>query len=133
MENLLINPLTHCTDPDQLQFCLKISDTSFRYCEFDRSALCGVTEGRDPELFRKYKGYPEKLIADAKSDPEVLEFIRNDSLWISAVIDSHDIDMETRADLLNTYGIPIEDFEEGAERNQIIVEMYFETYIDDFR
>ncbi|MBF0648714.1 hypothetical protein IR083_07765 [Dysgonomonas sp. GY75] len=121
------------TDPGTLQFCIVISDTSFWYCEFDQSNFCGVAEGRDLELFRKYKGYPEKLIADAKNDPEVLEFIENKSLWISAIIDSDDIDKETEADLFITYGSKPENFAEGAERNQIIAEMYFEVYVDDFR
>jgi len=129
----LFHPDISFTDPNQLQFCIIISDTSFWYCEFDQSNFCGVTQGHDFELFRKYKGYPHKLIADAKSDPEVLEFVQNDSLWISTTIDSDDIDKETEADLLTTYGIPIEDFEEGVDRNQIIAEMYFEVYIDDFR
>ncbi|MDR1504571.1 MAG: hypothetical protein LBT43_19155 [Prevotella sp.] len=129
----LFHPNISSADPDTLQFCIVISDTSFWYCEFDLSNFCGVTEGRDLELFRKYKGYPGKLIADAKNDSEVLEFIENKSLWISTTIDSDDIDKETEEDLLNTYGIPIEDFEEGAERNQIIAEMYFEVYVDDFR
>ncbi|MDR2005321.1 MAG: hypothetical protein LBQ74_20045 [Prevotella sp.] len=129
----LFHPDIAFTDPDTLQFCIVISDTSFWYCEFDQSNFCGVTEGRDLELFQKYKGYPEKLIADAKNDPEVLEFIQNKCFWISATIDSDDIDEETEADLFNTYGMKPEDFGEGAERNQIIAEMYFEVYVDDFR
>jgi len=129
----LFHPNIECTDPDTLQFCIRLSETSFWYCEFDQTALCELETECYEELYNKYEGYPEQLIADAMSNPEVLEFVNNKSLWISTTIDIEDIDAEEHTSLFDTYGMNPSDFKTPQELNQILAEMYFEIYIEDFK
>lgn len=133
--DLLFNPAIECTDPDQLQFCLKISDTEFRYCEPD---LChaNLFPGADTPARRaydKYRGYPDKLLRDARTDAQARAFVTDRRLWLTGTIDTNDFSREEQEELLEDYGYAWEDFTSDADRNRIICENHFEQYPLDYR
>lgn len=128
----LFQPETKFTDPDQLQFCLPISEYEFWYCEINQSKI--VLEGdRDIEtIFDKYAGQPEKLLEDADTNLHVREFIINTRNWITAEIDVREITEEEKKNLLSIFGDSANNFANDKERNQMIAEMYFEQNINEF-
>ena len=88
----LLNPDIQCTDPDQLQFCLKISDTEFWYCEPNtchRDLLpCAETESN--RVYQRYLGHPTEFLHDAHNVPEVRKFATDNMLWREGEIDVTD-------------------------------------------
>mgnify|MGYP003623248592 FL=1 len=127
--NRLFQPGIQFTDPDQLQFCLPISEHEFWYCELDQT---------DPDsdvhrILIKYGGQPEKLLEDAETNLHIKEFVFNRTNWVQATIDTREITPSECADLLIAYAENPDDYEEGADCNQLIAEMYFETNINQFR
>lgn len=134
MENLF-NPAIRCTDPDQLQFCLRISDTEFWYCEpnwFNYKLMPG-SETRELALLNNYMGYPDKLLEDALRDEEVKILISNRQFWLTESSEMDDFTREEKIELLEDYGLKWDDFDSNSERNQIICENYFEQNPMDFR
>ncbi|MDR3266211.1 MAG: hypothetical protein LBT24_01390 [Tannerella sp.] len=117
------------TDPDTLQFCLPVSEHEFWYCEPD---ICNET-WTDSLVYQKYLGYPQKLLEDSQKDNEVKAFLHNRLLWMSGEIDVRDFSEEEKRKLLADYGYKWDDFNNEAERNQIICENYFESNPLDFR
>lgn len=134
MERLL-NPDIECTDPDQLQFCQKISDKKFWYCEpntYHDSLLPGAdTSAR--RLYDKYCGEPQQMLKDAQTDKEVRALVTDRMLWLEDVICVDDFTREEQETLLGDYGYKWDDFSSDAERNQIICENHFEQYSYDYR
>lgn len=130
----LFNPAIQHTDPDNLQFCLKISDTEFWYCEPNIYHELIYTEGTIENLiYHTFKGNPDGLLALASSVKEVRSFIYNQYLWLEGTSDINDFDDKEKLQLLDDYGYSWEDFEDDADRNQIICENYFEQNPMDFR
>ncbi|MDR1502292.1 MAG: hypothetical protein LBT43_07545 [Prevotella sp.] len=131
----LLNPAIQCTDPDNLQFCLKISDKEFWYCEpntYNEKLLPG-SKACELNLLRKYKGYPIRLLKDAATKEDVKEFINNKQLWLSGTVDVNDFSHYEKNELLDNYGYSWYDFTSDTDRNQIICENYFEQNPMEFR
>ena len=95
-----------CTDPDEGQFCRKISDTEFEYIQ-----LKDMTD----------KPHSKRLL-------EVLNDKTKISDWYQDEIDVKDYDEEQIERYVSPYGEILEG-SEGAYRNQLIVECIFETDI----
>ena len=94
------------TDPDEGQFCRKISDTKFEYIQFK-----DMTD----------KPHSKRLL-EAFNDKTTI----ND--WYQDEIDVNDYDSDQIGSYVSAYGG--DEFlgdSEGAERNQLIVECIFET------
>lgn len=134
MENLL-NPAIQCTDPDQLQFCLKISDEEYWYCEpnWYHEKLMPYTCNREQELIETYKGNPKLLLHKARVDEEVKAFVLDRQLWLCGSSKISDFEHGVPLQLLKDYGYKWDSFNNDAERNQIICEIYFEQHPMDFR
>ena len=94
------------TDPDQGQFCRKISDTEFEYIQ-----LKDMTD----------KPHSKRLL-------EVLNDKTKISDWYQDEIDVKDYDEKEIESYVSPYG-EILDGSEGADRNQLIAECIFETDI----
>lgn len=131
----LMNPGIECTDPDQLQFCQKISDTKFWYCEPNtyHDSLLPDADTPARRLYEKYSGYPRQMLKDAHTSEEVSDFITNSTLWLTGEIDADDFTREEQEKLLDDYGYSWDSFDDEANRNQIICENYFEQNGPDFR
>lgn len=131
----LLNQGIECTDPDNLQFCEKISDKEFWYGEPDNSHDSLLPEVDTPErrIYEKYKGNPRNLLQDAQTDKEVRAFLTNRKLWLTGIIKVDDFTHEEQIELLDDYGYSWDDFSNDAERNQIICENHFEQYPLDYR
>ena len=131
----LLNPNTQCTDPDQLQFCLKISDTVFWYCEPNtchRDLLPGV-ETEASRIHQRYLGHPTEFLHDTHNVPEVRKFATDNMLWREGEIDVTDFSRSEQEELLKDYGYKWDDFSTDTDRNQIICENHFEQYLLDYR
>lgn len=95
-----------CTDPDECQFCRKISDTEFEYIQF-------------------------KDMTDKPHSKRLLEVFNDKTTikdWYQDEIDVNDYDSDQIGSYVSAYGG--DEFlgdSEGAERNQLIVECIFET------
>lgn len=94
------------TDPDEGQFCRKISDTEFEYIQ-----LNDMTD----------KPHSKRLL-------EVLNDKTRISDWYQDEIDVKDYDEEEIESYVSLYGEILEG-SEGADRNQLIAECIFETNI----
>lgn len=134
MERLL-TPDISCTDPDQLQFCLKISETVFWYCEPNtcHCDLLPCAETDSSRIHQRYQGYPAELLCDAHDISEVRKFAMDHILWREGEIDVTDFSRSEQEELLNDYGYKWDDFSTDADRNQIICENHFEQYPLDYR
>jgi hypothetical protein len=134
MERLL-NPNIKSTDPDQLQFCLKISDTEFWYCQPNlyHHDLLPDANTLASRIYNKYCGYPNELLRAAQTDNDVRNFVINRRLWMEGEIDVNDFSREEQEELLDDYGYKWSEFTNDAERNQIICENHFEQYPLDYR
>lgn len=134
MQNLF-NPNITCTDPDNLQFCLKISDQEFWYCEPNiyNEKLMPDSDASEVELFERYKGNPKKLLHDAQTVEEVKALVNNRQLWLTGSSEMDDFTQAEQIELLDDYGYKWDDFKSDAERNQIICENFFEQNPMDFR
>lgn len=130
----LFDPAIQHTDPDNLQFCLKISDTEFWYCEPNIYHELIYTEGTIENLiYHTFKGNPDGLLALCSSVKEVKDFLSNKYLWLEGLIDMDDFTEAEKLKLLDDYDYSWDDFEEDTDRNQIICENYFEQNPMDFR
>jgi hypothetical protein len=134
MERLL-SPDIECTDPDQLQFCLKISDTEFWYCQPNIYHNDLLPDADTPAccIYNKYCGAPNELFRDAHTDNDVRTFVNDRKLWMEGEIDVNDFSREEQEELLGDYGYKWNDFTSDAQRNQIICENHFEQYPLDYR
>lgn len=134
MENLL-NPNIQFTDPDNLQFCLKLSDEEFWYCEPNvyHEKLSPEADSVESLIYDTLSGYPKDLIRLSSVVTEVKEFISNRKLWMTGTIEVDDFDQEEKLELLADYGYKWDGFSSDAERNQIICEIHFESYPFDYR
>jgi len=134
MKNLL-NPNIQCTDPDNLQFCLKVSNKEFWYCQpngyYDK--LLPESDTVELELLSKYMGHSKNLLEDAEKNVELKAILSNLQLWLTGSIDIDGFNHEEKLELLDDYGYSWDDFSSDAERNQIICENYFEQNLMEFR
>lgn len=133
MENLL-SPHIECTDPSTLQFCLALSDTEFWYCQINDSNenLLPDSNSNAKFLFEQFRHCPKDMIRLATIVHEVREFISDKRLWYSDAFDVGDITQKEKEDLSISYGYSWNSFDSDRERNQLICESYFETYLTDF-
>ena len=94
-----------CTDPDECQFCRKISDTEFEYIQI-------------------------KDMTDKPHSKRLLEVLNDKTTikdWYQDEIDVNDYDSDQIGRYVSAYGG--DEFlgdSEGAERNQLIAECIFE-------
>gem|GEM_PF-641747 len=81
--NRLFTPGIECTDPDSLQFCLRISDTEYWYCQpniYHRDLFLDAdTPAR--HILCRYLGYPDDFLRDMHTDAEVRAFASDRMLW----------------------------------------------------
>lgn len=134
MKNLF-NPAVECTDPDNLQFCLMVSDEEFWYCEpnsYNGKLLPG-SGTPELKLFEKYKGQPKRLFEDAGHSEDVKALLNNSLLWLTGYIRIADFTGDEKLELLDDYGYSWDSFTSDAERNRIICENYFEQNPAEFR
>lgn len=101
-----------CTDPDEYQFCRKISDTEFEYIQL-----------RNDDL----KKFVETFHLGNKHLLEVLNDRTTIADWYQSETDVNDYDVEQIAEYLSPYGGILDGVTDDAERNQIIAECIFET------
>ena len=105
-----------CTDPDEHQFCRKVSDTEYEYIQLKDKELI---EGVDPSSM--FKGSLAKLEAlSEKTRP-------ND--WWQEEIDVTDYDADEIGEYLAPYGGIMDNVNDEATKNQLIAECIFETDI----
>lgn len=135
MMERLLNPDIECTDPDQLQFCLKISDKTFWYCQPNvyHDDLLPNADTPASRIYHKYCGNPKELLRDAQTDKEIRAFVTDRMFWMEGEIDVDDFSHEEQEELLGDYGYKWDDFTSDADRNQIICENHFEQYPLDYR
>ena len=101
------------TDPDEGQFCRKISDTEFEYIQLKNDDL---------------KKFVETFHLGNKHLLSVLNDRTTIADWYQSETDVNDYDAEQIDRYVSAYGG--DEFlgnSEGAERNQLIVECIFET------
>jgi len=70
MKHNLLHPDSICTDPDTLQFCLKISDTEYWNTEVGMS------------LLDSYLGHPSKFLLDAQTSPQVKAVLNKVTIYL---------------------------------------------------
>lgn len=134
MENLM-NPAIEYTDPDNLQFCLKLSDEKFWYCQpndYHEKLFLGVNS-TERLIYNTLSGHPDDLIRLSSIVTEVKEFVSDRKLWMTGTIEVDDFDQEEKLELLADYGYNWDDFSSDAERNQFICENHFESYPLDYQ
>lgn len=133
--NRLFTPGIECTDPDSLQFCLRISESEYWYCQpniYHKDLFTGAdTPAR--HILDRYLGYPDAFLRDMHTDAEVRAFTSDRMLWMEGEIDAADFSQQEQETLLADYGYKWESFASDAERNQIICENHFEQYPLDYR
>ena len=98
------------TDPDEGQFCRKISDTEFEYIQL-----------KDTELLRDSLCIGRQCLTYLNDKTTIKD-------WYQDEIDVNDYDSDQIGSYVSAYGG--DEFlgdSEGAERNQLIVECIFET------
>ena len=104
-----------CTDPDTMQFCRKVNDTTFEYIQLRVEKLCQFVT-----IFH----LNNKHLLEALNDKTTI----ND--WYQDEIDVNDYDAEELAEYVAPYGG--DEFlnqSKGAERNQLLAECIFEQGI----
>ena len=133
--NHLFNPAIECTDPDSLQFSLRISDTEYWYCQPNiyHKNLFPEADTSARHIFCRYLGHPDDFLRDMHTDAEARTFASDRMLWMEGEIDAADFSHEEQEELLHDYGYNRESFSSDAERNQIICENHFEQYPLDYR
>lgn len=94
-----------CTDPDEVQFCRKVSDTEFEYIQLKDKARAKHTK-------------------HALSDLNDCTFITD---WYQSEIDVTAYDADEIADYLAPYGGILDGCTSDSSRNQLIAECIFET------
>ncbi len=98
-----------CTDPDEMQFCRKISDHEFEYIQLKNAELKSVVEVFGCNALGKLDGVT--IIKD----------------WYQDEIDVNDYDADQLGEYAAAYGG--DEYlgnSEGAERNQLLAECIFE-------
>ena len=101
-----------CTDPDECQFCRKVSDTIFEYIQLKTDDL-----KRFIETFRLGNKHLLSTLNDRT----------NISDWYQDEIDITDYDADEIGEYLSPYGGILDGVTDEAERNQLIAECIFET------
>ena len=97
-----------CTDPDEGQFCRKVNDTIFEYIQIKDM------EGKEHS----------KHLLETLNDKTTIKD------WYQDEIDVNDYDSSQIGSYVSAYGG--DEFlgdSEGTERNQLIAECIFETYL----
>ena len=107
--NRLFTPGIECTDPDSLQFCLRISNTKYWYCQpniYHRDLFPGAdTPAR--HILCRYLGDPNDFLRDMHTDAEVRAFASDRMLWMESEIDAADFSQQEQEALLADYGYRI--------------------------
>lgn len=134
MENLL-SPNIEFTDPNILQFCLKISDEEFWYCQPNdcHEKLFPGVGSIERLIYDTLSSNPRGLIHLSSVVTEVKEFVSDYQLWMTGAIGVNEFDLEEKLELLADYGYKWDSFDNDADRNQIICENHFESYPLDYR
>lgn len=101
-----------CTDPDEFQFCRKVSDTIFEYIQLKTDDL-----KRFIETFR----LGNKHLLSVLNDRTYI------SDWYQDEINVNDYDADKIGEYLSPYGGILDGVTDEAERNQLIAECIFET------
>lgn len=106
-----------CTDPDNFQFCKRIGDSEFSYCQLanesiidEINALQGMGHFFDVKSFITNKG---TKVED----------------WFSGDIDVNDYDSDEIGEVLSAYDGVLDGIDDEVLRNQIIAECIFESYM----
>ena len=93
------------TDPDEGQFCRKISDTEFEYIQIKDM------EGKEHS----------KHLLETLNDKTTIKD------WYQDEIDAKDYDADELGEYLSPYGGILDNVTDEVERNQLIAECIFET------
>ena len=101
-----------CTDPNENQFCRKVSDTEFEYIQLKNDGL-------------------RKFVNSFHLNNKHLLSVLNDKTkitdWYQDEIDVNDYDAEQIAEYLSPYGGILDNVTDEVDRNQLIAECIFET------
>lgn len=101
-----------CTDPDECQFCRKVSDTEFEYIQLKNEDL---------------KKFVETFHLGNKHLLEVLNDRTTIADWYQSETDVNDYDTDEIGEYLSPYGGILDGVTDDVERNQLIAECIFET------
>ena len=97
-----------CTDPNECQFCRKISDTEFEYIQLRNKALLNG------------KSYGKNALLALNDNTKI-----ND--WYEDEIDVNNYTDREKEEYLAPYGGILDGWEKDADRNQLVAECIFET------
>lgn len=101
-----------CTDPDENQFCRKVSDTEFEYIQLKNDGL-------------------RKFVNSFHLNNKHLLSVLNDKTkitdWYQDEIDVTDYDSDEIGEYLSPYGGILDNVTDEVDRNQLIAECIFET------
>lgn len=101
-----------CTDPDECQFCRKISDTEFEYIQL---------KNEDLKKFVETFHLGNKHLLSVLNDRTII------ADWYQSETDVNDYDADAIGEYLMPYGGILDGVTDDVERNQIIAECIFET------
>lgn len=102
-----------CTDVDNLQFARKINNKSWEYCQ--------ILSEEKLEVFKKT--YP------IKDMPYCLNGLTTIEDWCCGDIDVEDYDSDEVGSIISSYGGILDGVTDESEKNQLICECIFESYM----
>ena len=114
------DPNVVCTDPSSLQYCLKISDTEYMFCEPDYASFI---DDLDTISFVNY------LTPKHIKTMNVSHMFFETKYWKYGTVDTESITNNDIMSIADTYGYKKLDL---MVDNALLAECYFETNINDF-
>ena len=101
-----------CTDPDENQFCRKVSDMEFEYIQLKDDSL--------RRFVNSFRLNNKHLLSVLNDKTKITD-------WYQDEIDVNDYDAEQIAEYLSPYGGILDNVTDEVDRNQLIAECIFET------
>ena len=115
---VILDKCWECTDPDNFQFCKRLSDTEFSYCQLANESLIDEIN----------------LMQSTGHFFDVRDFLSNKGTktedWYCGDIDVTDYDSDEIGEVLSAYDGVLDGCEDNPElRNQLIAECIFESFM----
>lgn len=98
-----------CTDPDEFQYCRKISDTEFEYIQL-----------KDKEKVRDSLCIGRQILSYLNKETSPCD-------WYQEIIDVTDYDADEIGEYIAPYGGILDGVNDEAAKNQLFAECIFET------
>jgi len=106
-----------CTDPDNFQFCKRLGETEFSYCQLANESI--IDEINALQCMGHYFDVRQFLNNKGTSSKD----------WYSGDIDVTDYDADEIGDVMSAYGGILDGIDNIVLRNQIVAECIFESYM----